>query len=308
MRIEARGLTRRFGAVRALDGLDFAIPSGRRVALVGPNGSGKSTLNRVLMGLIGFEGDVRVGGASPRDDRLEVARRIAYVPQIAPALAAPVGELVRALAGLRGVTPEPVAAVAAELDLDLPAVWARPVRGLSGGMRQKLLLALALATPAALVILDEPTGSLDAASRERFFALCTDRIREATLLLCSHRLEEVRQLVDSVLLLEGGRLTYDGPVEAFVDAKAASVVEVRVEGGDAEAWLAAHGFRRGRDGWWVRATRPAEKRAVIGALSREFGDALRDLNARDLEALDVAGGSGDAGLGAGVGGAPVEEQ
>ncbi len=291
MQVEARDLTRRFGSVTALDGVGFTIPCGRRVALVGPNGSGKSTLNRVLMGLLRFEGAVSVGGFSPLEDRLDVSRRIAYVPQIAPNLGVPVFELVRALGGLRGVAPADVAKPALRLGLDLEAVARRPLRGLSGGMKQKLLLALALAAPAALLILDEPTGSLDAWSRDRFFELFAERSAGATVILCSHRLEEVRQLVDHVLLLDEGRLVYDGRVDEFLDSAARSVIEVRVEGAAAEAWLAGRGFRRGAGGWWLRNATPPEKRALISEIGRSLGASLRDLNARDLEALEI-GGSG----------------
>ncbi len=295
MQVEARALTRRFGSVRALDGLDFTIPCGRRVALVGPNGSGKSTLNRILMGLLRFEGEVSVGGFSPLADRLDVSRRIAYVPQSAPNLGAPVGELVRALGGLRGVTPADVAKPALRLGLDLESVSRRPLRGLSGGMKQKLLLALALAAPASLLIVDEPTGSLDAASRERFFELFAERSAGATVILCSHRLEEVRQLVDHVLLLDEGRLAYDGAVDEFLAAAARSVLEVRVEGATAEGWVASRGFRRGVGGWWLRNATPPEKLALISEITRHLGASLRDLNARDLEALETDESEGRSG-------------
>jgi ABC-2 type transport system ATP-binding protein len=86
------------------------------------------------------------------------------------------------------------------------------VRALSGGTRQKLLIALALAGPMALLVLDEPTASLDAEAREAFFRLCQARVGDATLLLSSHRLDEVRRLVDRVIALEGGRIVLDVPV------------------------------------------------------------------------------------------------
>lgn len=210
MNVEVRDLTKRYGDFVALDRVSFSIEGGERVALVGPNGSGKSTLNRALMGLLRYEGEIRIGGVSPRADRLDIARRIAYVPQAAPALAAPVREAVRALARLRGVAEEVVAARAAELSLDLEAVADRPVRGLSGGMKQKLLIALAFSANAKLLILDEPTDSLDAGTRERFFPLLERCARGATVLLCSHREEDVLGRVDRVLELADGRVLHDG--------------------------------------------------------------------------------------------------
>jgi len=136
VRVEVREVTKRYGELLALDAVGFALDAGERVALMGPKGSGKSTLNRALMGLIRYEGEIRIDGVSPGEDRLDVARRIAYVPQVAPALAASVRETVRALARLRGMQVAQVAERAATLALDLEAVASRPVRSLSGGMKQ----------------------------------------------------------------------------------------------------------------------------------------------------------------------------
>jgi ABC-2 type transport system ATP-binding protein len=212
VRVEVREVTKRYGRFTALDGVSFEQAAGERIALVGPNGSGKSTLNRALMGLLRYDGEIRIDGASPRDDRLDVARRIAYVPQTAPALAATVREMVRALTRLRGAKPEAVSAVATRLSLDLEAIAERRVRDLSGGMKQKLLLALALAASASLLILDEPTGSLDAETRERFFPLLDACAGGASILLCSHRQEDVAGRVDRILELADGRVRYDGPL------------------------------------------------------------------------------------------------
>jgi ABC-2 type transport system ATP-binding protein len=216
VRVEARDVRKRFGRVVALDGVSFEIAPRSRVALVGPNGSGKSTLNRILMGLVGCDGDVRLDGRCPFRERVVVARSMAYAPQAAPAIAAPVDEVVGAIAQVRGLEPAAVASFAASLELDLGAVARRPFRSLSGGTKQKLLIALAFASRASLLILDEPTGSLDARSRERFFGLCKVLDPEPTLLLCSHRLEEIRPLVEQVLVLDEGRLAHAGPIEAFL--------------------------------------------------------------------------------------------
>lgn len=214
-----RDVSKRYGDLRALDAVRFALEAGERVALMGPNGSGKSTLNRALMGLIRYEGEIRIDGVSPREDRLDVARRIAYVPQFAPSLAASVREMVRALARLRGMDVARVAQRAASLALDLEEVADRPVRSLSGGMKQKLLLALALAADASLLILDEPTGSLDAQARERFFELLGAVASDATVVLCSHRSDDLAGRVDRELELAEGRIRYDGPLRRRALAK-----------------------------------------------------------------------------------------
>ncbi len=287
MQIEVHGLTRRFGDVLALDEVSFTVPAGRRVALVGPNGSGKSTLNRVLMGLVACSGSVRLDGHSPFRERVAVAHRMAYVPQIAPQLAAPVRDLLRAVAGVRELRRGGFEAVASHLDLDLAALGPRPFRSLSGGMRQKLLITLAFASDASLLVLDEPTGSLDAQARERFFELFEAIDGGSTLLLCSHRLEEVRPLVDDVLYLSEGRLAWQGAAAAFLEACGVASFEVWADGDAAAAWLRARGFRRSAAGPWLRSVPAAEKMKLHAELARELGSSLRNLNVRDLENLDL---------------------
>jgi ABC-type multidrug transport system ATPase subunit len=154
--------------------------------------------------------------------------------------------------------------------------------------RSKLLIALAFASGASLLLLDEPTGSLDARARERFFELFAAVPAGTTLLLCSHRLEEIRPLVDHVLLLQEGQLAYDGEAAAFLGRCAFSTLEVRVEGTEAEACLLARGFRRSPAGVWQRTVDHAEKMKLLAELPRDLGPRLLNLNARDLEGLDLA--------------------
>jgi len=212
LRIELEDVRKRFHGAPALNGVSLEIASGSRVALVGPNGSGKSTLARALMGMLRCEGSVWLDGWDAFRDRAEVASRTAYVPQAQPQLSATVGEIADAVTRLRGLDPGRIRAVADELGLDVAAVADRPVRALSGGMKQKLLIALALAAPSSLLIMDEPTTSLDARTRETFFRLFDEHLPSATLLLSSHRLEEVGRLVDRVVFLEEGRVTLDAAV------------------------------------------------------------------------------------------------
>lgn len=205
MRIEIRGAKKRFGRLEVLKGVDLVAPEGRRVALVGPNGSGKSTLIRALLGLIECEGTVLLDGRPPYEARTELAQRLAYVPQIAPALGASPRELVDLVCLTRGLAPSVVAANAERLGLDLAAIERRPFRSLSGGMKQKLLLAIAFSTQASLLVLDEPTASLDEATRATFFAMCGELPCETTMILCSHRLEEVERLTHEAVTLKEGR-------------------------------------------------------------------------------------------------------
>jgi ABC-type multidrug transport system ATPase subunit len=156
-------------------------------------------------------------------------------------------------------------------------------------MRQKLLITLALAARASLLILDEPTGSLDARSRDRVLGLVEELPRDTTLLLCSHRLSEIRALVDEVIVLEDGALKSQGPVGRFLDAALLSVLEVSATPA-AEAWLVANGFRRGPGGSWRRAVVREEKLDLLARIPEAIGAELRDLVVRDTEALSLDGG------------------
>jgi ABC-2 type transport system ATP-binding protein len=285
VRIELQGVGKRYGRVTALAGVDLDVPSGARVAVLGANGSGKTTLTRVVMGLVRHDGVVRLGGGPRRD---ELAARIAYVPQVAPPWSAPLGEVIRAVADLRGIAIDRIAAGAARLELDVELLARRPFRGLSGGMRQKALLALALAAAPRLAILDEPTASLDAAARARFFAMAPEALGDATLLLCSHRLDELRTLVDHVVVLADGRVAWSGPAERYLEDHVTAVIELRVAEGD-DAWLRAHAFTREAGGWWRRAALPREKLDLVPAALAALGPRVRDLAVRDAER--VTGGS-----------------
>jgi len=287
VRIEVRDAHKHFGAVRALDGVSFDVEAGRRVALVGPNGSGKSTLNRALMGIIACSGRVRIDGRCPFAERVAVARRMAYVPQAAPQLGAPVAEMLAAISRVRGLPRERIEGAARGFDLDLAALARRPFRSLSGGTKQKLLIALALAAGAELLILDEPTGSLDARARERFFDLFETLPEATTLVLCSHRLDEIRPLVGHVLQLHDGRVAYDGPAGDFLARSGRAALDVWADGAEAAAWLEQRGFRRGASGSWHRTVESAAKLPLLAEAAAALGPRLRNLNARDLEAIEL---------------------
>lgn len=285
MRIEIDHLRKRFGKVLALDDVSLELPSGSRTALIGPNGSGKSTLVRVLMGMLNAEGEVRCDGEPADGNRRALARRIAYVPQIAPRLGAPVRDVVRAAAGLRGISWATVAALAGALSIDLDELAKRPFRALSGGQRQKVLAALALASGADLLLLDEPTASMDPRSRSEFFRLVEELPPTMTVLLCSHRLDEIRRLVDRVVVLADGRLGWRGSASAYLAEHAEAIVEVHAEGERADDWLLARGFSRGLAGWWSKLLPVAERAGLLADLGRSLNGQVRDVMARDIERL-----------------------
>jgi ABC-2 type transport system ATP-binding protein len=204
--IHVRHLTKRYRRLVALSDLSFDVGAGEVVALLGGNGAGKSTLLRCLLGLTDYEGAIEVGGLDPLADGRRVRGRIGYLPQATGLhLDLTVGETLAFYAGLRAVPAaaghERLAAVGLADRLDLP------VGELSGGMRQRLGFALALLGDPPVLLLDEPSASLDAASQELLIAEL-DRLAGAgkAILLSTHSRHELLPVAHRRLVLEEGRL------------------------------------------------------------------------------------------------------
>ncbi len=208
--IDILHVSKSFGPVAALHDVSLHVGRGERVAFVGANGSGKTTLLRAMLGLLRIDGRVTLSGVEIAKDPVLALRSVAYIPQIAPPIDASVREVVRTCAALRRGHAGATHVRAARLGLDLDAVGSKRFRDLSGGMRQKLLAAIALAAEAPILVCDEPTANLDAAARAAFFAEVDSRPEGSVLVLCSHRVEEVSQLVDRVVELSDGRVVRDG--------------------------------------------------------------------------------------------------
>lgn len=205
-----------FGRRVALDGLSLDIGEGTRVALVGPNGSGKTTLIRCLLGALAFVGRIEVGGHDVVAEHAAAMRHVAYVPQRAPALRVPVRELTRFWSQQRGVDVARLGEALSRFGLELGALSTLSFDALSGGMQQKLLAAMALASPCDVMVFDEPTANLDPAARRAFFDALAERSPAPTVVLSSHRIEEIVGLVDRVVGLVDGRVAFDGDLEAFL--------------------------------------------------------------------------------------------
>lgn len=290
MRVEGRAVRKQFGRIEALRGLDFSIPSGGKVGLIGPNASGKSTLIRIILGLLRCDGELLLDGEKKR--HIEAADRIAYVPQIAPKFNASVGEVIKAITRVREISPDAVLSAGRELGIDLTAAERQAFCNLSGGAKQKTLISLALASQASLYVLDEPTASLDTQSRRDLFHLLSERTQGATLILCSHRLEEIRTLVDRVMVLDEGRLAYFGPTEDYLDRMTLSTIDVQLRNGVDHETLAAMGFQAGVSGWWSRTATRAEKLDLVARLSQRLEGQIINVLVRDADAVQLEEGGG----------------
>jgi ABC-2 type transport system ATP-binding protein len=210
--IRFQNLTKTFRRARILDNIDLQVGLGERVALIGSNGAGKTTLIRCLLGEYVHEGTVLIDGRNPRDQRTEVLGMIGFVPQLPPPLKMPVGQLIAFSAALCGTDPQRMHELAARLGLDLSGILSRPFVKLSGGMKQKLLIAIALGRDAKVLVMDEPAANLDPQARKIFFELLAERASSATMLISSHRINEVSSLVNRVVELDMGKVVLDDTV------------------------------------------------------------------------------------------------
>ncbi|GAB7068923.1 ABC transporter ATP-binding protein [Mycobacterium hodleri] len=213
--IEVRNLTKNFGSVRALDGLNLEVAEGEVHGFLGPNGAGKSTTIRVLLGLARADsGTARLLGGDPWTDAVALHRQIAYVPgdvTLWPSLTG--GETVDLLARMRGGIDERRRAELVERFALDPSKKARTY---SKGNRQKVSLVSAFASNARLLLLDEPSSGLDPLM-ENVFQQCVVEAhdRGVTVLLSSHILAETEALCQRVTIIRAGRTVESGTLESM---------------------------------------------------------------------------------------------
>jgi len=275
--ITLQGVTRRYGAKLAVDDVTLTVAAGEALALWGANGAGKTTLLRCLLGG-GYEGDILVAGHSPRTAGTAVRRQIGYVPQEMPTFDLTVGELTALIARLREV---PLAEALGQLDyFALGDVRAQPVASLSGGMKQKLALALALLGDPPILLLDEPTANLDAQTQRDLVQRLLELKRQGrTLVFTSHRWGEVRLLADRVVYLDQGRQV-DGPQPSDVDGREL-VLRVGLDPlvlDRARDILRQEGFPAQRNGRAVLVTVASDRKAEPLVLLARSGYAIADFD------------------------------
>ena len=282
--IRAEKLTKAFGRVRVLDQLDLTVASGERVALVGANGAGKTTLIRCLLGEYTYDGELAVAGSEPRAERTDVLRRIGFVPQLPPPLRMPVGALLDFAATVCGSTTGPMEEIARRLGLDAHAIWKQPFAKLSGGQKQKLLIAIALGRACEVLVMDEPAANLDPQARRVFFEVLAERQGQATMLISSHRIDEVAQLVSRVIELDQGKVVLDDRVDgaAALDALLRCRVELSHASDAAAVALRSWGLVPTDDGLCFTGTIAGPDRLrFLGALARYSG-LLRALSLAEI--------------------------
>lgn len=262
--IEVRHLTKRFGrSLTVLEDVSFRLETGGSLALWGANGAGKTTLIRCLLGLLECQGQLEIGGLDARRQGKKARALLGYVPQeLSFHDDLTVGETLRFYAALRGAGLE-----GALERVGLEHCPERAVGALSGGMKQRLALALALLGDPPLLLLDEPTSNLDLRGREEFIKLLVGLRRDGkTLLFTSHRLEEVLALADRVVVLEQGRVALSAAPGELVGKQGwQTVLKLRLPRESLEQaveLLARAGFAASRNGCGVWVSVPGDRKAT----------------------------------------------
>ncbi|MBX3711282.1 MAG: ABC transporter ATP-binding protein [Lysobacter sp.] len=211
--ISARGLRKAYRNKLALDDTRFEIPSGRIIGLIGPNGSGKTTTLKAVLGLIPFEGDLKVLGRDPRTERDELMKDVCFIADVAvlPRWIR-VSEAIEYVAGVHPRFDR------AKCERFLAHTQLKPnlrVREMSKGMIVQLHLALVMAIDARLLVLDEPTLGLDILYRKEFYQrLLEDYFDEQkTIIITTHQVEEIEHILTDVLFIRDGKITIDANME-----------------------------------------------------------------------------------------------
>ncbi len=278
-------LKKSFRGTEVLKGLDLAIKQGDRIALVGSNGAGKTTMIRCLLGEYTYEGVVLVDNLVPRENRTEVLKRIGFVPQLPPPLKMTVSQLIDFSSRICDSDPIRMIDLITHLGLDMEEIKGRPFNKLSGGEKQKILISIALGRDTDLLVLDEPAANLDPAARQVFFSMLAERQASTSMIISSHRLDEVAALVNRVVELDRGRIVLDDHVDDRTDM--ASILDCEIvlnEANEAFAKTVLAWKFESTDGGviWLGTVAGPDRLRFLGMLSRYTG-LVKGLELREQE-------------------------
>ena len=254
--IEARGLRKSFGTTVALDGIDLEVREGRILGIVGPNGAGKSTALHAILGLIPYQGELKVLGYDPWTERDRLMREICFIDDVA--VLPRWMRVSQLLDYVAGVHPRFDRAKAERYLARTDIRRAHSIRELSKGMVIQLHLAVVMAVDAKLLVLDEPTLGLDILSRKQFFdTLLNDYFDHSrTIVVTTHQIDEIQDVLTDFAFMDRGRIVLECTMEAFESRYLQVVV---------------HPERVGP----ARALRPIQERQVLGRSILLFDDADR---------------------------------
>ena len=258
--ISARGLTKRYGKLTAVDNISFEIPAGRIVGLIGPNGSGKTTALKAILGLSSYEGHLNVLGFDPHTQRDELMKEVCFIADVAvlPRWIS-VGEAIEFVAG---VHPKFNRKKCEEYLSHTKLKPNTKVKHMSKGMVVQLHLALVMAIDAKLLVLDEPTLGLDILYRKQFYQnLLEDYFDEnKTIIVTTHQVEEIEHILTDLMFIRDGKIVLSSTMDEVADR----FVEVMVPQENVAA---------------AKAMNPIDERLVFGKSVMLFdGVARNELN------------------------------
>ena len=208
--IKVNNLTKKFGSSISLDNINCEFKKNDYIALMGANGAGKTTLIRSILGYYHPDnGEVLINGLNPIKERVKVLNDISFVPQLPPPIKLSINELISYVETSSNVDKELILHFANEMKLDVNTNLHKSFFKLSGGMKQKLLIAISLAKKSDIIIYDEPTANLDPKARDDFYRLLKQNEDDKVLLFVTHRLEEVKELVNRQIYMDLGKITSD---------------------------------------------------------------------------------------------------
>jgi ABC-2 type transport system ATP-binding protein len=255
--IEARGLRKSYGGSVALDGIDLTVEKGRIVGLIGPNGAGKSTALNAILGLLPYQGELKVLGRDPWSQRDALMLDVCFIADVA--VLPRWMRVCQVLDYVAGVHPRFDRAKAESFLAKTSIKKRSKVRQLSKGMVTQLHLAVAMAIDARLLVLDEPTLGLDLLYRKQFYdTLLNDYFdHQRTILVTTHQVEEIEHVLTDVIFIDRGRIV----LSCGMDDVAARFAEVMVNPQQATA---------------ARALNPISERTVLGRCVMLFDGAARE--------------------------------
>ena len=208
--IKIKNLTKTFGVQNSLDNISLELNKGDSVIIMGQNGAGKTTLIRSILGqYIPSSGTIEVAGNNPFKNRVDTISKVGFVPQLPPPIKLTVEELINFAMHSSNISKKSVVELCLKMDLDLNEHMKKVFFKLSGGMKQKLLIAIAIAKNPEIFIFDEPTANLDPKGRENFYEIIKEYNKNRLIIFISHRIEEVLNLVNRKIELDLGKVILD---------------------------------------------------------------------------------------------------
>ncbi|MDD4854272.1 MAG: ABC transporter ATP-binding protein [Sulfuricurvum sp.] len=207
--IEITNATKRFGDKIILDSINLTIKNGENVILMGQNGAGKTSLIRAILGeYILDSGNIFIDTVKVAKHRIETLSKISFVPQLPPPLKITVKELIDYTSTIATIDKNEIVKYSDTLHFDVKQNLNKPFFKLSGGMKQKLLISIALAKQSDIFIFDEPTANLDSNARGQFSNLL-EKIDSKIFIFISHRIEEVGHIANRAITMDLAKVVSD---------------------------------------------------------------------------------------------------